>query len=216
MAALGWLHIKHPKISGIPFPLWNYEPKLGLALIWGGYRIPDMLGDGDGGLDVGSLTVLFFGLYVLAATQDIAVDGWALTMLRPENVGYASTCNSVGQQTGFLLAFTGFLSLNQWGLVTLAGFMQIFGVIFVVVTVLVALFKNEASEETDESDPGVIEVYQQVWSILKISPVRQLLVVLFTWKVAFAANDAMAGLKVRGLRGLSRRSCGTTHLPVDL
>ena len=29
------------------------------------------------------------------ATQDIAVDGWALTMLSPENVGYASTCNSV-------------------------------------------------------------------------------------------------------------------------
>ena len=29
--------------------------------------------------------------------QDVAVDGWALTMLKPKNVGYASTCNSVGQ-----------------------------------------------------------------------------------------------------------------------
>ena len=25
------------------------------------------------------------------------MDGWALTMLKPKNVGYASTCNSVGQ-----------------------------------------------------------------------------------------------------------------------
>ena len=32
--------------------------------------------------------------------QDVAVDGWALTMLKPKNVGYASTCNSVGQVRG--------------------------------------------------------------------------------------------------------------------
>ena len=34
-------------------------------------------------------------------TQDVAVDGWALTMLKPKNVGYASTCNSVGQVASF-------------------------------------------------------------------------------------------------------------------
>ena len=33
------------------------------------------------------LTVYFFVLYALMATQDIAVDGWALTMLSRENVG---------------------------------------------------------------------------------------------------------------------------------
>ncbi len=43
--------------------------------------------------DVFSLTCMFFALNFLAATQDIAVDGWALTMLKRENVGYASTCN---------------------------------------------------------------------------------------------------------------------------
>ena len=36
--------------------------------------------------DVPSLTAVFFLLYFLAATQDIAVDGWALTMLRQENI----------------------------------------------------------------------------------------------------------------------------------
>ena len=43
---------------------------------------------------------MFFFLNFLAATQDIAVDGWALTMLKRQNVGYASTCNSVGQTAG--------------------------------------------------------------------------------------------------------------------
>ena len=33
--------------------------------------------------------------------QDIAVDGWALTMLRKENVGYAATTNAMGQTLGY-------------------------------------------------------------------------------------------------------------------
>lgn len=40
------------------------------------------LDSSNGGPQIGLLTVLFFTLNVLAATQDIAVDGWALTMLK--------------------------------------------------------------------------------------------------------------------------------------
>lgn len=56
---------------------------------------------------------MFFCLNFLAASQDVAVDGWALTMMAPENVGYASTCNAVGQTLGFVLGFSGFLALNS-------------------------------------------------------------------------------------------------------
>lgn len=59
------------------------------------------------------LTVLFFCLNFLAATQDIAVDGWALTMLKKSNVGHASTCNSVGQTTGFFLSYVLFMALES-------------------------------------------------------------------------------------------------------
>lgn len=37
--------------------------------------------------DVTSITALFFLLVLMAATQDIAVDGWALTLLARNNVG---------------------------------------------------------------------------------------------------------------------------------
>lgn len=37
--------------------------------------------------DVASITALFFLLVLMAATQDIAVDGWALTLLARNNVG---------------------------------------------------------------------------------------------------------------------------------
>ena len=37
--------------------------------------------------DVAAITALFFLLVLMAATQDIAVDGWALTLLARNNVG---------------------------------------------------------------------------------------------------------------------------------
>ena len=37
--------------------------------------------------NVTAITALFFLLVLLAATQDIAVDGWALTLLSKKHVG---------------------------------------------------------------------------------------------------------------------------------
>ena len=46
-------------------------------------RIKDLMGEGESGgpVNILVLTAVFFCLNFLAATQDIAVDGWALTML---------------------------------------------------------------------------------------------------------------------------------------
>ncbi|GAB0492188.1 hypothetical protein MMPV_003448 [Pyropia vietnamensis] len=60
---------------------------------------------------VGALTAFFFGIVGLAATQDIAVDGWALSRLRQRS--YGSVCQSVGLTAGYFSAFTVFLSLNN-------------------------------------------------------------------------------------------------------
>ncbi len=38
--------------------------------------------------DIVSITSLFFVLVLLAATQDIAVDGWALTLLSRHHIGW--------------------------------------------------------------------------------------------------------------------------------
>lgn len=109
---------------------------LGLFMIYLSTQVDSLLGNTDGRTpDVVALTVTFFLFEFLAATQDIAVDGWALTMLSRENVGYASTCNSVGQTAGYFLGNVLFLALesadfcNKYlrfqpqprGIVTLAG-----------------------------------------------------------------------------------------------
>ena len=72
-------------------------------------------GEGAGGLSITALTIMFFLLSLLTATQDVAVDGWSLTMLRPANLGLAATCNSVGMQLGWLLGFVVFTTLGREG-----------------------------------------------------------------------------------------------------
>lgn len=105
------------------------------------------------------LTFIFLMLNFLAATQDIAVDGWALTMLKRRNVGYASTCNTAGQTAGYFIGNVIFLALesadfcNKYlrsadqqlpvGVVTFESFLNNCGVVFLIVTILVAILKRE-------------------------------------------------------------------------
>ena len=62
--------------------------------------------------DVGALTAIIFVIFFMTCSQDIAVDGWCLTMLKPINVGYAATCAAVGIQTGQFIGFAVFMTLG--------------------------------------------------------------------------------------------------------
>ena len=156
--------------------------------------------------DVGALTAMFFILNFLAATQDVAVDGWALTMLKPKNVGYASTCNSVGQTTGWCLGYILYTSLEGYGVVTLSQFLLFWGIVFLVTTTLIAIFKKEnkttkaATNELDcngmEPDIGLVETYKILWKIIRhpLIPVTSLL--LLTFGFGFSAAEEITNLKL--------------------
>lgn len=55
---------------------------MGIFMLYLSGHVEHWLDDNQEGPSIGLLTVLFFALNVLAATQDIVVDGWALTMLK--------------------------------------------------------------------------------------------------------------------------------------
>mmetsp|Transcript_18809 Transcript_18809/g.36874 ORF Transcript_18809/g.36874 Transcript_18809/m.36874 type:complete len:537 (+) Transcript_18809:108-1718(+) len=200
---------------------------IGLLLIWAPSHLPYLLGETDGEPKVYALTSLFFIFYVLAATQDVAVDGWAVTMLARRNIGYASTCNAVGQTFGFFLAFTGFMGLELYGYTDLGTFMRIWGWIFIIVTAVVAFLKHERTEreraeaerkdaminnaelgqdsahhEEGEIPDSITEAYAQMHSVLKLRGVQALLMVLATRGIAFAAADSLAQRKLveRGMK----------------
>ncbi|CAL1282574.1 unnamed protein product [Larinioides sclopetarius] len=147
---------------------------IGLFMIILSSSVSSLLGDDDNSPNVLLLTVVFFCMNFLAATQDIAVDGWALTMLSRQNVGYASVCNSVGQTAGFL---------------------KIWGVIFFVSTTLVLIFK--ADKEKGVSDIlGIKDTYWQLYRILCLRNMWLVVAFLLTSKIAFAATDSVTGLKL--------------------
>ncbi|KAI7691464.1 hypothetical protein SSS_05263 [Sarcoptes scabiei] len=85
---------------------------IGLFMIFISYYLDSMMNSVEG-FNIYLLTGMFLFLNFLAATQDIAVDGWALTMLKPCNVGYASTCNTVGQTAGYFFGYVVFLILES-------------------------------------------------------------------------------------------------------
>ncbi|GFE53962.1 acetyl-coenzyme A synthetase [Babesia ovis] len=69
------------------------------------YRFDRWTGQHGEDVDIVSLIVYCSIIYLLMATQDIAVDGWALTMLRPEMRIHASTCNAAGQYIGTNISY---------------------------------------------------------------------------------------------------------------
>ncbi|XP_034404695.1 acetyl-coenzyme A transporter 1 [Cyclopterus lumpus] len=187
---------------------------LGLFMLYLSGTVNSLM-QSEGGPKVVTLTAVFFMLAFLAATQDIAVDGWALTMLSRENVGYASTCNSVGQTAGYFLGNVLFLALesadfcNKYlrvepkdtGIVTLSEFLFFWGIVFLVSTTLVAIMKSENEQgkgkpRVQEETQGVMETYKLLFSIIKMPTVFTFCSLLLTAKIGFSAADAVTGLKL--------------------
>ncbi|KAK9827835.1 hypothetical protein WJX74_004620 [Apatococcus lobatus] len=171
--------------------------------------------------DVGAITALFFVLVLLAATQDIAVDGWALTLLSRKHIGYASTCQTVGMNIGYFTSFTVFLALNDvdfsnkylrstdqsQGILPLGAYLRFWGWFYAVLTVLIALFKSEvnfrpADEDISNLDGepdkilSVWEAYAQLWRVIKLPAVRRLSVILLTFRLGMLPAEQAAPLKL--------------------
>jgi PAT family acetyl-CoA transporter-like MFS transporter 1 len=195
-----------PIVDGTNFPgvgrrkSWLVPSQLliGILMYYLSLRYENLLSSGDSGIQ--EFTGIFFALYFLAATQDIAVDGWALTMLSKDNVGYAGTCNSVGQTAGYFLAFSGFFGLSKLGLCSLTSFMQVWAVLFVVITVLVALIKSEKNDVDGAENETVFGIYKEMLSVLRLDAVKDLTFILLSCGIPF----------IHGLIGVKFQDAGVS------
>ena len=121
-------------------------------------------------------------------------------MLSAKNVGYASTCNSVGQTAGYFMGNICFLALtspdlaNKYlrstpqdsGIIKISDFLLCWGLIFIVTTTLVWIFKHEKDMRNDEDavTQGVTAAYKTAWKIVCLPNVQQLIIILLTIKVS--------------------------------
>lgn len=181
----------------------------GFGMLWLGSHVEDMMETAGkpGGITVWNFMLWWFFLVLMCATQDIAVDGWALTLLTPGNVSYASTAQTVGLTAGHFMSYTVFLALNasdfankyfrtvpsDEGLVTLGGYLTFWGWAYIVVTIGLGLLKRE---EKSQNEDGVWDVYRIMWGILKLRNVQTILIVHLIAKIGFQANDGVTNLKL--------------------
>ncbi|KAJ2161724.1 hypothetical protein GGF46_001228 [Coemansia sp. RSA 552] len=195
---------------------WIVPIQLVTALMfwWMGSHIDGLVR--EPGANIHEIMYLFLAIVFLSATQDIAVDGWALTLLSKDNLSYASTCQTVGINCGFFLSFTVFLALNstefsnkyifsaprEEGFLQLGPYMAFWALIYVLVTLyLIVLKKEDEPSAADEPSYGIAETYRTIWRICKLPHMQQFICVLLVAKLGFIPNDSTTQLKLieRGL-----------------
>lgn len=177
---------------------------LGIVLIIFSYFIESFID----GLRITSLTIFFFFVMFLTATQDVCVDGWALTLFSTTNVVWQSTSQTIGQTLGrflgssFLLTFEPANFTNQYirkplslnmqstGLFTLAQFVRFWGIAFLVVTVIVAfLFREKVSDEQNDTKKlKFIETYVYMIKLFKKRCMQELTFILLLFPFGYAAT----------------------------
>ncbi|CAG9466014.1 unnamed protein product [Pedinophyceae sp. YPF-701] len=177
--------------------------------------------------DVVAVTALFFVLVLLAATQDIAVDGWALELLSPANVEHTSMCQTVGMNIGYFSSFTVFLALNDaafcnsWlrdaaarsdtPVLPLSTFLRIVGCLYLVVTAVV-LFVPERSDSgagrhgTEAPEWTQVKgAYAQLLGVLRLPALWHLAVLLVAYRLPVIPAEQAGSLKLLG-KGVSRET----------
>jgi len=181
----------------------------GLAMIYMGRHIGAMMeqAGANEGAGVWNFTYWWFMLVFFCATQDIAVDGWAISLMSPPNISYASTAQTVGLTAGHFLSYTVFLAFNskdfanRWfrtipteeGLLSLGGYLTFWGWTYLIVTLCLAFLKKE--ERTKERD-SIADVYKSMWSILKLKNIQTIIIIHLIAKIGFQANDGVTSLKL--------------------
>lgn len=196
----------------------------GLGMLWLGSNVEAMMTEAgkNSGAGVAGFTRWWFFLVFMCATQDIAVDGWALTLLSPGNISYASTAQTVGLTAGQFMSYTVFLAFsskdfaNKWfrttpseyGLMTLGGYLTFWGWAYIVVTLGLAALKKE---DRDKNEDGIWDVYKVMWGVLKLKNIQTIIIIHLIAKIGFQANDAVTNLKLLD-KGFSKEDLALTVL----
>jgi len=163
-------------------------------------------------LHIKILTCLFFFVYFLLASQDICVDGWALTLLANYNLQWASTCQTVGQTIGRFIGFTILITFesanftNQFlrkpflitekssGLFTIEQFLRFWSIIFIIISSFIGLL---IKEKENLNHLNLKQTYFSIFKLFKKKCIRQLALLFLISPIGYAATYAMTNLVLK-------------------
>jgi hypothetical protein len=178
---------------------------------------------------VWNLTIAFFFVMMIVATQDIAVDGWAVSLLPQEQRALASTCQSIGINIGFYTSFTVFLALNSpsfsdaWirpflnlpldssqGFVSLGEYMVFWAWFMIIVSAFLAIFQKE-DPNFDKEHLDVFRIYRDILRVIRLKSMRTLILALLTCRLGFLLADNVIMLKLQE-KGFPREAVAISSL----
>jgi PAT family acetyl-CoA transporter-like MFS transporter 1 len=158
------------------------------------------------------LTCIFFFVYFLLASQDICVDGWALTLLTDYNLQWASTCQTVGQTIGRFIGYTILITFespkftNRFlrkpfsiveksvGLFTINQFLRFWAIVFVIISSIIGLFIKEKQED---NHLNLKQTYFSIFKLFKKKCIRQLALLFLISPIGYAATYSMTNLVLK-------------------
>ncbi|CAF5147593.1 unnamed protein product, partial [Rotaria sp. Silwood1] len=162
-------------------------------------------------LKIKTLTCIFFLVYFLLASQDVCVDGWALTLLTNYNLQWVATCQTVGQTIGGLVGFNilstfesanftnrfirkpVLLSEKPYGLFTINQFIRFWAVAFLSVCFCIALFKKERQEN---NHLNLRQTYSSIFKLFQKKCVRQLALLVLLDSIGYGVPQETLGLLI--------------------
>lgn len=182
--------------------------------------------------NLNKITLGFFSLVMLCATQDIAVDGWALTILSEQGLSYASTAQTVGLNTGYFLSFTVFLAFNssgfsnkylrstsqENGVLSLNSYLKFWGIMYLLVTIYVFHKVQEDPRRKDRSASSensgynaLLGVYKTMFQVLRLPAIKSFIILHLISKIGFLVNESATNLKLLE-KGFAREDLAITVL----
>ena len=166
-------------------------------------------------LDVVSLCIIGFLLVTINAFQDVAVDGWVLTLLSNENVKWGAVAQTVGQAIGII--FGGSISVQLAFVIKLSNLIRIFAGIILLITLWVHLFIKEKNPKKNEYE-GVWHLVKDLRGFYTNKNLRYCVIFCLTNNLGFAAILNTAPLKLIQ-KGLSKEALTTISMcivPINL
>jgi PAT family acetyl-CoA transporter-like MFS transporter 1 len=183
---------------------------LGISLIIFSFYIDSLID----GLKMASLTTFVFFIVFFTASQDVCVDGWALTLFATSNVVWQSVSQTIGQTLGrffgssFLLTFESANFTNRYirtplslriqntGLFTLPHFVRFWGIVFLVATCIIAyLYRERAPHQiNDKNKLSLVQTYLYVIKLFKKRCMWELAFILIVSPFGYAATYYMTNI----------------------
>ena len=177
------------------------------------------------------LTIIGFTMTMLAALQDIAVDGWQLTLLQENHLVWGSVAQSIGQMMGNIVASSVFIQLNSvkfcneyiWNeprvepMLEIHTFFYIVGGIIFIITLLVHFFKKEINPENAHENITVWQVVKSLKGFFKNKNLKFLIFHLLFWRIGFAVvlNTFNVNLLKKGLSKETLMNILTALIPLS-